>query len=125
MAPSRSLSATRAICALLIALLLSIRLLTPAGFMPAFERGELTIVPCPDAGSDPAMTGHHSGHSKRPHQPCPYGSASGLGAVTADLPLLAALLVAGMALLLGRPFSFIEKSDRRLRPPLRGPPLPA
>jgi hypothetical protein len=43
----------------LLALLLAVRLLSPAGFMPSFDRGTITIVACPDAASAPAMMGHH------------------------------------------------------------------
>lgn len=35
---------------MLLALLLGLRLLTPTGFMPAFDHGAVTIVACPAVG---------------------------------------------------------------------------
>ena len=117
---------TRSICAALLALLMAVRLLAPAGFMPSFEHGAVTIVACPDAdpGSVP-MAAHHGGHSKKLHQPCPYASTSGLGALAGALAPLAGVLVVAVALMLGRSFLFLERSRRNERPPLRGPPIPA
>lgn len=117
---------TRSLCAALLALLLAVRLLAPVGFMPSFDHGAVTIVPCPDAdGGALQMAAHHQGHSKKLHQPCPYASASGLGSLAPDLPLLVAALVLAVALLLGRTFLFLERHRTHERPPLRGPPLPA
>lgn len=113
--------------AALLALILALRLLTPAGFMPAFDRGAVTIVACPDA--DPAgaaMDAHHDGgHSKKLHQPCPYAAASGLGSLGADVAPLLAVLLLSAAVLPGRTFQFIERHRAFERPPLRGPPIPA
>jgi hypothetical protein len=115
---------TRCICAALLALLLGVRLLAPAGFMPSFDHGAVAIVACPDAEPSAAPMGaHHHGHSKQLHQPCPYAAASGLGALAADMAPLVAVLILAAALLLGRTFLFIERSRTRERPPLRGPPL--
>jgi hypothetical protein len=118
---------TRAICAALLALLIAVRLLAPAGFMPAFDRGAVTIVACPDteAGGGVRMSAHHEGHSKKLHQPCPYASASGLGSLAADYAPFLGVLILAAALLLGRTFLFLERSRAHERPPLRGPPLPA
>jgi hypothetical protein len=108
--------------AILLALLLAVRSLAPAGFMPAFDRGALTIVACP--GASPMAMGHHQpGDDSGKHQPCPYADASGLGALAPEwAPLLASVFFA-VALLLGRTFLFIERHSRRERPPLRGPPI--
>ena len=105
-----------------LALLLALRSLAPAGFMPAFDNGALTIVACPDYA--PAQRHHHhSGDRKVLHQPCPYAAASALVAVGADwAPLFAATLFAAV-LLLGRSFIFIQRHSRRERPPPIGPPL--
>ena len=114
--------------ATVLAFVLALRLLTPAGFMPEFEHGAITIVACPDfapAAASAAAHHHHRGDPKKAHQPCPYASASWLGALAADLPFLAALLVMALALLLGREFGFVERKFSRERPPVRGPPLPA
>lgn len=117
---------TRSICAALLALLLAVRLLAPAGFMPSFDHGAVTIVACPDADSGAApMAAHHDGHSKKLHQPCVYASASGLGSLSPDLPLPVGVAVFAAALLLGRTFLFLERNRNFERPPLRGPPIPA
>lgn len=117
---------TRSICAALLGLLLALRLLAPAGFMPSFERGAVTVVACPDSdGIAAPMSAHHDGHSKKLHQPCPYASASGLGSLAPDPPPLVGALVLAAALLLGRTFLFLERHRTGERPPLRGPPTPA
>jgi hypothetical protein len=118
----------RSIFAVLLALLMAVRLLAPAGFMPSFDHGAVTIVACPDAepGVLAPMNAHHHGHSKIVHQPCPYAAASGVGSLAGETALLLGVLVlAGAALLLGRTFLFVERNRTHERPPLRGPPLPA
>jgi hypothetical protein len=106
--------------------MLALRLLTPAGFMPAFDRGSVTIIICPDVESPAvAMAGHHHHAPKKLHQPCPYASAAALGGLVGDYPLLTAVLAIGLALMLGRTFNFLERQREHERPPLRGPPLPA
>ena len=93
--------------------------------MPSFDHGSVTIVACPDAQIAEPMPAHHTDHSKKLHQPCPYASASGLGSLAAAYPFLADVLIIGAALLLGRTFLFLERSRANERPPLRGPPIPA
>lgn len=115
----------RASFAALFGLLLAIRLLAPAGFMPSFEHGEVTIVACPDAAPSVSPTKHHHGHSKTLHQSCPYAAASEMGWLTADVVPLVAVLALSAALLLGRTFLFLERNSLRERPPTRGPPLAA
>lgn len=112
--------------AALFALLLALRSLAPAGFMPAFDHGAVTMVACP--GATPAMPGMH--HQDPPnhnfaHHPCPYASAASLGALGPDwTPLLPVPFFAAV-LLLGRTSLFIDRQTARERPPLRGPPIPA
>ena len=120
---------SRAIWAALLALLLALRMLSPPGFMPAFDHGAVAIVVCPDSEAPLLPTGtmhhHHAhDHDKAKHQsPCPYASASALGALGQDFESLLDVLIIGAAFLLGRTFLFIERHGRRERPPLRGPPL--
>ena len=95
----------------------------PAGFMPAFDGGAVTIVACPDAA--PATPMHHHGDHKSFHQPCSYAAAGALGALGNDWAPLAAVVLFAAALLLGRTFLFIERHATRERPPLRGPPISA
>ena len=110
----------------LVILLLGLRVLSPAGFMPAFDHGEVTIVACADAmpfGMTPGPM-HHQ-HDKRHPSPCPYAAASGLSAIGEEAAFPFDALALGAALLLGRTFLFMERHRPRERPPLRGPPLPA
>jgi hypothetical protein len=111
----------------LLALMLSVRLLTPAGFMPAFDGGAVSIVACPDAAAAPAMPPHHhqSGDSRNLHQPCPYASAVSLGTLHSAPTAIALVTFFTVALLLGRTFLFLQHAAVRERPPLRGPPIPA
>jgi hypothetical protein len=115
----------RGIFALLLALGLAIRLLSPAGFMPAFDRGAVTIVICPDAGEGlaPKASHHHHGPNKI-HPPCPFAAGSSAALLTPEAPLLGALAIFGPALLPLRPLSFVEPRRAFERPPPRGPPLP-
>ncbi|HWI88487.1 MAG TPA: DUF2946 family protein [Sphingomicrobium sp.] len=120
----------RSICALLFALLLGLRLLGTAGYMPGFDHGAVTIVACPDADTDAPLaldlTHHHHGHSKHKHGGlCPYASASALGALGPEFGAFLAVLILTAALLLGRTYLFLERSRTHERPPLRGPPIPA
>ena len=110
--------------ALGLALLLALRLLSPAGFMPSFDHGAVTIVACPDGAVAPAKHDHHRSNAKL-HQACPYAAASALGGLANEPPLLPALLIVGLALLLGRAFTFLEKQRDFERPHSRGPPIPA
>lgn len=112
----------------LFALMLSLRLLGSAGYMPALDHGSLTLVACPDAElsaplSIPAM--HHHGHMQHSHAPCPFAAAAALGAVGNDwTPVFAAILFSA-ALLLGRTFRVAERQSSRDRPPATGPPIAA
>lgn len=116
----------RTIWTTLLAFVLALRLLTPAGFMPAFDHGTVSIVACPDWDSGaPARTHHHHGGSKTMHEPCPFAAASGLGALTVAFGSLLNVLMLAPALLLARTFLFVERHSARERPPTRAPPLPA
>lgn len=129
MPPMRSASGpTRAVCAILLTLLLAVRSLAPAGFMPAFNHGRVAIVACPDAaaGAAPIMMHHHhaDGHQAT-HLPCPYASASSLGAVGADLEPLLIVPAFAAALAAKSPAFVMVRDSRRYRPPAIGPPLSA
>jgi hypothetical protein len=102
------------------------RLLSPPGFMPTFAHGGVTITICPDeAPPTPMSGGHHDGHSKSVHRPCPYASAASFGTADSNAPLLTALVAAELAPVIARPFAFLDRSRPHERPPLRGPPIPA
>lgn len=110
----------------MLALLIAVRLLSPAGFMPSFEHGSVAIVGCPDAEPAAApMAHHHHGGAKKLHQPCPYAAGAAAGTLANAFALLAVVLLFGASLLFGRPFRFLERHRTGERPPLRGPPVPA
>ena len=118
----------RSAWALLFALMLSLRLLGSAGVMPALDHGSLTLIACPDAELNAPLalaTMHHHGHMQHDHSVCPYAAAAGTGATDAVFVPLVAILVVGMALVLGRVFAFVETQSARDRPPAIGPPIPA
>ena len=94
---------TRTAWAMMLGLLLALRLLSPAGFMPAFANGQVTIVVCPDAFAAPIAARHHHGETGQSlHQHCPYASAAGPGALAADFaPLLGDLIPAATGLVAG------------------------
>lgn len=116
---------TRAAMAALLALVLALRLLTPAGFMPTFEHGAVTIVACPDFAPAPAAPMHHGGDHKKAQSPCPYAGATTFGGLGDCVAILSTMLLVGAVLLLGRQFSFLDRHRTHDRPPLRGPPFPA
>jgi DUF2946 family protein len=112
--------------ALVFALLLALRSLAPAGFMPAFDHGAVTIVACPDAGAvSSTATMHHHGDHKSVHEHCPFASMSVLSVFGVDWAPVFLPLFFAVALLLGRTFLFIERQSAHERPPAIGPPIPA
>jgi hypothetical protein len=116
----------RTLCAILLTLLLAVRSLAPAGFMPAFDHGRMAIVACPDAAGGVApitMHHHHSGGHQAAHLPCPYASASSLGAVGADLEPVPVVPVFAATPPAKSPAFATLRDSRRYRPPAIGPPL--
>lgn len=129
----RRLLARRHLAALFCAAALVLKLLIPAGYMIASDRGRPTIAICP--GGDVAgvaavrMHGGMPGHGQpRDHGkaelPCAFAglSAAALGAID---PVQLAVLVAFVMALGLLPVLPMPAARRvYLRPPLRGPPLP-
>jgi hypothetical protein len=111
------------------ALLLSLRLLGSAGYMPAVENGALIIIACPDADVNAPLAipdGHHHHHgAKHSHGTCPFAEASALGALAADFTPLLAVVIFAVALLRGRTLLSFNRQRTRERPPAIGPPIPA
>lgn len=115
----------RSAAAALLMLLLAVRMLSPAGFMPAFDGGTITIVACPDYEvPDSPMASHHHGGGKKDHQPCPY-AAGAAAATMANFVLLPAAPLFAADLPVGRMFASLAKHRDGERPPPRGPPLAA
>jgi DUF2946 family protein len=113
--------------AALFALLLALRLIGSAGYMPGVEHGRVTIIVCPGADVNaPLALGtadHHRGHGGHHHSTCPYAAAAALGAIGPDWTPLLAITVFAVALLIGRRFLFLERNATRDRPPAIGPPI--
>jgi len=119
-------ASARTIGAALLALLLGVRLLAPAGFMPAFDRGAVTIVACPDADGTIVLAHHrHPANHNGQHQHCPYAAATSLGAAAGQAAPLVALLLFAAVPLLGRSLQFAERRRANERPHPTGPPIPA
>ena len=122
----------KALAALLLAAVLCLKVLIPAGFMPGLTGTVLTVSICADSTGERLTR-----HIVIPAKGSPDGQRSGAGgecaftALTmgalggADLVLLA--LAAAFILALGfAPVTFpAPRGSLRLRPPLRGPPRTA
>jgi len=112
--------------AMLLALAFSLRLLSPAGFMPSFEHGAVTIISCPDAQPMAPMAAHRHHHGKSRPQPCPYAAAVAAGARLGGEPIALAPSFAAHTI---EPYLRAERVHPvriRDRPPATGPPsLPA
>jgi hypothetical protein len=111
--------------AVLLIALLGLRLLAPAGFMPAFDQGAVTIVPCPDGAAEAPMPHHSNHHPAKLHQLCPYAAAATPAAVGPAIALLLGAIVFLSAPLIGRPLFLVASARAREPPRLRGPPIPA
>src|SRR3954466_5652453 len=98
--------AIRAMFGAFLAIALALRLLSPAGFMPAFDHGAVTIVACPDYGAMAAH--HHHGDPKKLQQQCPYGAGAAAATLAGFVPISSVMLF-GAALLFGRTFRFLER----------------
>lgn len=118
------LSMRSAWAALLLALL-ALRLLSPAGFMPSFERGAVTIVACPDGAPAAPMPHHSPHHPGKFHQLCPYAAAATTATFGPDLAVILGAILFLAACLIDRPYILVARAKAREPPRLRGPPLPA
>ena len=119
-------SQLRAAWAMMFALVLAMRLVTPAGFMPAFDQGRLTVVECPGSGPMPMppMSGMDDSQRKV-CQSCPHGTATGAGLVDAQPLLIPAASFATVPPRLFTPASIPLRRGEHERPPAIGPPIPA
>lgn len=114
-------------CALLV------RLAVPAGFMPMFDHGSLSIVigtgygpqtvQVDMPGMDMSGAGHKPGkqHHDKTDTPCPFSGLTAPALSGADPILLVAALVFIMLLASRVPDRQPVRAYVRLRPPLRGP----
>ena len=110
--------------AMILALALAMRLVTPAGFMPMFDGGRLTVVECPGSGPMPMMpmSGMDQGQKKL-CQSCPHATATGAGLVDAK-PLMPEIArFAPVPLSVGSDFTLALARGQHERPPAIGPPI--
>ena len=115
---------SRVLFGAVLALLLGLRSLAPAGFMPAFDHGAVTIVACPDGEMMAPISGsHHAPGSKGAHQLCPYAAASTAGTVSAPVAPSGPALVFDVPEPPGLRFLFLQPRAERDRPPATGPPI--
>jgi len=124
---TNAFSLRRCLTPTLLALMLAVRLLSPAGFMPSFEHGSVAVVECPDSndGGSASRSMHHHGGKRADHPPCPYAAAAGEAALDHGPAAPAAPSLQAPPILLGPGLVSIERKDLRERPPARAPPTPA
>lgn len=110
------------------------KLVVPAGFMPVFSGGGVTIEICTGVGprtvtmpmAMPGMPDHGQGKSDHVKEmPCGFGGLAFPALAAAD-PIVLALAI---AFLIATVFRAVHRdvalAAEHLRPPLRGPPLTA
>src|SRR4051794_3353379 len=107
----------RVMLSALVALVLAVRLLSPAGFMPSFAGGAVTIVMCPDADVHGSTAGHQHDHGKTHQQPCPYAAATSAGSLPTGVSAILPASPAFSALRPGIPVAEIHDESTRDRPP--------
>jgi hypothetical protein len=118
------------LAALLMAAALLLRVAVPAGFMPVVEEGRFTVLICSGTGParmQVAMPGmaHGQHDTAEPPKSCAFSDLSLQALGGADpVQLAAAILYAFVAALL-LAAALPVRPSAHLRPPLRGPPLPA
>lgn len=112
--------------AALFAVTLAMRLLTPSGFMPAFDQGRLMIVDCPGSGAAPMLPMRGMGHDPgKTCQLCPHAIATGAG-LTDPVPVgIGAPIFAAFVPVIWRLLTFEVANIKHSRPPAIGPPLSA
>lgn len=124
---------TRACWAVVLALLLAMRLLTSAGFMPAWSAGQLSLVACDDAGAQVLARSAHREHApedgtkdgRKQGQTCPYAIASAQAWVDADPTVVVTTAFAAPILQLAAEPVALPSGQWASRPPSTGPPVQA
>lgn len=112
--------------ATVFALTLAMRLLTPNGFMPAFDHGRLTIVDCPGSSMAPMPSMPGMGHDpNKGCQTCPHAIATGAGLADAAPLNVGVAAFAVVAQVAWREFIVRAAISKQDRPPAIGPPVSA
>jgi hypothetical protein len=123
----KHLLARRWLACWLLAVALLTRMIVPTGFMPVLANGTVTMQLCTGHGTVevnlPAPSGKQTPVTKA-DMPCPFAGLAMPGLAGAD-PLLLAIAIAFILALGFAPVHLPRAyAPPRLRPPLRGPPLP-
>jgi hypothetical protein len=119
----------RLLAAGLLAFALLIKLIVPTGYMLSAERGSLSVELCSGYAPAPAHAmAHH--HQPKPQKavvemPCAFSALSAPALSSADPVLLAAAIPFISTPALPAPAGLSRSLPDYLRPPSRGPPLPA
>lgn len=113
--------------AALLALLLSLRVIASAGYMPMIEHGRLELTLCPDGAwtaPAPAMPGmDHHGQKTAHHSECPYAAAAATPWANGNAaPMIAAEHVAFARFLPNRVTAKVSTRSPAPPPPATGPP---
>ncbi|SFF96096.1 hypothetical protein SAMN05518801_104175 [Novosphingobium sp. CF614] len=119
------------LAALLLAAVLCLKIVMPAGYMPQAQGEGIVVALCSSAADGASVlirVGQKDGHEaagKAMDHPCIFAShgAAMLGAAPPAIALAALLFVFAVAIL-RRPLA-LPAPGGQIRPPLRGPPLPA
>ena len=119
-------SAQRACWAAVFALLISMRLLIPQGFMPVVDAGHVTVTLCDDAVGQIEAATHH-GHSKKDkakHRPsCPYAAASAQTFLDPPTTAVPVPLAFASTEIHSRSLTHDAVQQQVQRPPSRAPPV--
>jgi hypothetical protein len=119
------------LAAALVALVLAMKIVVPGGFMPAAQSGKLVILVCSGLGMEPVAVdiggkpAKPDGATRTAAQPCVFAALADLWLPGADPVQLRAALLFILALGFAAISAPALARLSRLRPPLRGPPLPA
>ena len=123
-------SSMRLLWVALLASLLGLRIIAFAGYMPSLDRGQLTLMLCPDGewtAPAAAMAGmdHDHGSSQTHHQQCPYAVAAAIPFASGDSAPLLPLPLLVFAILGAVFLAPLARRSRFARPFSTGPPIPA
>ncbi|WP_033919611.1 hypothetical protein [Sphingomonas sp. 37zxx] len=121
----RLLSRHPALAALLLAAVLAMKLLVPAGYMTSVSGTTITVAVC--NGSGPMtitipMEGHDQADRSDDAMPCAFAGVPGAMLAATDPVLLLGAILFVLALGLSRSRIVLPRAAPYLRPPLRGPP---
>ncbi|HEY1124651.1 MAG TPA: hypothetical protein VGE65_03385 [Sphingobium sp.] len=120
----------RALAALILGIMLSVRLLMPSGYMLSSENKVLTVVICTGISGEHQTAqlvipqdNEKAGHDAGKTDPCPYSALSMVSTAAADAALLAGAIAFILALGFAPFVAPLRALIPHLRPPLRGPPV--